>query len=472
MNKREAMSFSPAQNKAFVVYCFGPCPDGKFYVGQTGSVQKRWSQHKKANGSSPAFHAAINLFGFENIPFAIIAETDVAEEADRLECLYIVKQNSLFPHGYNLTLGGKERRFEAGQKVYGFTEDPVPTEDVIELAKHIAFEIETDSYKDTKHLAYACPCCAGQNDGKFILCQCGVHRDFSKHYLRGIAEGKLFDEIHPPLDPKTLKSWRKSVDAEFFVYISKRRSKAAKLADVLPAAAHRYSINFWPYLLTCLRNRVLRQKKKPVYTIGRFIPFKGSKEEEIAEVETEFFLRSRRKQLGSFEENVWVFADYFQRFRTTEGLRWDATLKTIRSFGGSEDEIREALDRNRVNEVLDAINDHLDLKSFYISVIKTNSLAVMFGGEIYDVQFKSKEQLVQLVEEIKKCAETDRKELVERFLRNPEAGQVVSLRVRPAAVGADQRCKEEARTEAVVGVIQGDGVVPAFELFRGDDRRA
>lgn len=425
------MSFSPAQTKAFAVYCFGPCPDGKFYIGQTSSIQKRWSQHKKANGSSPAFHAALKRFGFENIPFAIVAETDVAEEADRLECLHIVKQNSLFPHGYNLTLGGKERRFEPGQKVYGFTEDPVPSADIIELAQHVAFETETTSFKETKHLAYACPCCAGQNDGKLILCNCGVHRDFSKHYLRGIAEGKIFEEIHPLSDYKTLQSWRKSVDAEFFVYLLKRRSRAVKLAEVLPEAAQRYATSFFPYLLTCLRNRILRQKKKPVYTIGRFIPFKGSKKEAVAEIDTEFFLRSRRKQLGSFEENVWVFADYFQRFRTREGPVWDVTLKTIRSRGGSEGEILEALDRNRIKDILTELNNHLDLESFYIVVKKTNELAVSFGSEIYDVQFKTKEELIKLVEEIRQCAEANRKSLVADFLKNPNDRYVVSLRIRP-----------------------------------------
>ena len=425
------MSFSPAQTKAFAVYCFGPCPDGKFYIGQTSSIQKRWSQHKKANGSSPAFHAALKRFGFENIPFAIVAETDVAEEADRLECLHIVKQNSLFPHGYNLTLGGKERRFEPGQKVYGFTEDPVPSADIIELAQHVAFETETASFKETKHLAYACPCCAGQNDGKFILCNCGVHRDFSKHYLRGIAEGKIFEEIHPLSDYKTLQSWRKSVDAEFFVYLLKRRSRAVKLVEVLPEAAQRYATSFFPYLLTCLRNRILRQKKKPVYTIGRFIPFKGSKEEAVAEIDTEFFLRSRRKQLGSFEENVWVFADYFKRFRTREGPEWDTTLKTIRSRGGSEGEIFEALDRNRIEDILTELNNHLDLESFYIVVKRTNELAVSFGSEIYDVQFKTKKELIKLVEEIRQCVEANRKSLVADFLKNPDDRYVVSLRIRP-----------------------------------------
>lgn len=425
------MSFSPTQTKAFAVYCFGPCPDGKFYIGQTSSIQKRWSQHKKANGSSPAFHAALKRFGFENIPFAIVAETDVAEEADRLECLHIVKQNSLFPHGYNLTLGGKERRFEPGQKVYGFTEDPVPSADIIELAQHVAFETETASFKETKHLAYACPCCAGQNDGKFILCNCGVHRDFSKHYLRGIAEGKIFEEIHPLSDYKTLQSWRKSVDAEFFVYLLKRRSRAVKLVEVLPEAAQRYAISFFPYLLTCLRNRILRQKKKPVYTIGRFIPFKGSKEEAVAEIDTEFFLRSRRKQLGSFEENVWVFADYFKRFRTREGPEWDTTLKTIRSRGGSEGEILEALDRNRIEDILTELNNHLDLESFYIVVKRTNELAVSFGSEIYDVQFKTKEELIKLVEEIRQCVEANRKSLVADFLKNSNERHVLSCRIRP-----------------------------------------
>jgi hypothetical protein len=241
----------------------------------------------------------------------------------------------------------------------------------------------------------------------------------------------MLEEIHPISDYKTLQSWRKSVDAEFFVYLLKRRSRAVKLVEVLPAAAHRYAISFFPYLLTCLRNRILRQKKKPVYTIGRFIPFKGSKEEAVTEIETEFFLRSRRKQLGSFEENIWVFADYFQRFRPREGPKWDAVLKIIRSFGGSEAEIFEALDRNRIEDILTELNKDLDLESFYIVVKRTNELAVSFGSKIYDVQFKNKEELIKFVEEMRSCAEANRKSLVADFLRNPGERQVLSCGIRP-----------------------------------------
>jgi len=249
-------------------------------------------------------------------------------------------------------------------------------------------------------------------------------------YLRGIAEGKSFEEIEPILDGKTLQAWRESVDSEFFVYLYKRRSKAMKLKEVLPMAAHRYATEFWPYLLTCLRNRVLKARKRPAYTVGAFIPFKGSRAEQTAIVETEFFLRSRRKQLGSFEDNVVVFADWFERFKSREGLKWAAVLTTIRSAGGSESEITEALNRLRIREILRRLNDHGDLESFYIVICQSTKLALMLAGHNYEVIFETKELLEDFTNELNLCSHRDRKANVDALLHTPKEGRRVSLILR------------------------------------------
>jgi hypothetical protein len=47
------------------------------------------------------------------------------------------------------------------------------------------------------------------------------------------------------------------------------------------------------------------------------------------------------------------------------------------------------------------------------------------------VQFKNKEELTKFVEEIRQCAEANRKSLVADFLSNPIERQVLSCRIRP-----------------------------------------
>lgn len=120
----------PVQTRAFAIYVFGPSPDGRFYVGQTANFVRRYNDHCKAGGECPEFHKALKAFGTDQFPVAIVAETDVAEEADRLERLYITKFNALIPHGYNLTGGGRAARFEPGAKVVGFEEYPLSAKEL------------------------------------------------------------------------------------------------------------------------------------------------------------------------------------------------------------------------------------------------------------------------------------------------------------------------------------------------------
>ena len=65
------------------------------------------NRHRQKDGSCPSFHAAIEQFGFERLNLRIIAQTDSPDEADILERRYIQLFNALFPHGYNMNLGGR-----------------------------------------------------------------------------------------------------------------------------------------------------------------------------------------------------------------------------------------------------------------------------------------------------------------------------------------------------------------------------
>ena len=85
------------------------CPNGKSYIGQTyRSVEERWS-----NGSGyyniKYFNNAIRKYGWENIKHEILVEIEFEDidELNQLEEDYIIKENTLYPNGYNLQTVGK-----------------------------------------------------------------------------------------------------------------------------------------------------------------------------------------------------------------------------------------------------------------------------------------------------------------------------------------------------------------------------
>lgn len=91
---------------AYTVYCH-TSPEGKKYVGITGtSVSVRW-RNGTAYKSCRAFNAAIQKYGWENFEHEIIAENLTKEEADRLEYDLIKKWDLMNPlFGYHLREGG------------------------------------------------------------------------------------------------------------------------------------------------------------------------------------------------------------------------------------------------------------------------------------------------------------------------------------------------------------------------------
>lgn len=76
--------------------------NGKYYIGQTISVNRRWGQHKRGRGSKHVSNA-IGKYGIENFEFFIIVSgIENQEEADNTEAHYIKEYNALEPNGYNV----------------------------------------------------------------------------------------------------------------------------------------------------------------------------------------------------------------------------------------------------------------------------------------------------------------------------------------------------------------------------------
>lgn len=89
-------------------------PSGKGYIGQTTrSPEKRWVGGRgyiSANGRKVRLMAkAIEKYGWENIRHEILWEGELnsIDELNQLEELFIIKEGTLSPGGYNLRTGGQ-----------------------------------------------------------------------------------------------------------------------------------------------------------------------------------------------------------------------------------------------------------------------------------------------------------------------------------------------------------------------------
>jgi len=83
-------------------------PDGRLYIGASTNARHRWAKHKSMakSGSNIDIHKAILKFGWENFKKEILAvgQTKYIHE---LEIKAIQAYKTMYPFGYNMTLGGK-----------------------------------------------------------------------------------------------------------------------------------------------------------------------------------------------------------------------------------------------------------------------------------------------------------------------------------------------------------------------------
>lgn len=83
--------------------------NGKRYIGITNSTTKRWYGKGKAYERCPYFGTAIKKYGWDNFEHNVLIRGLSADEASRLEKLYIkLLRTCEKPFGYNLAEGGIE----------------------------------------------------------------------------------------------------------------------------------------------------------------------------------------------------------------------------------------------------------------------------------------------------------------------------------------------------------------------------
>lgn len=87
--------------------------NGKEYVGQTiRDLSLRISEHKYSalnRTSNLPFNNAMAMYGFDNFEFQPIDSANSLVELNKKEEFYINKYNTLYPNGYNLDIGGKNK---------------------------------------------------------------------------------------------------------------------------------------------------------------------------------------------------------------------------------------------------------------------------------------------------------------------------------------------------------------------------
>jgi hypothetical protein len=321
------------QTQSFVVYLFGPCPDGKYYVGQTDDYSRRIRDHRNAAGGCPKFHDAIRRHGWDAFPVKIITETHFQEEADRLEILYITKHNSLWPDGYNMTLGGRATRFDPDAKIVGFDEAVVSEKEIFVEARE-RLEGTDDGI---------CPACG--RESYFSPCSsCGVAQGFGNAVLVHLLSGNEIEAFALPGVGKAAKDFRLCSDASYYIDLIKSRAvRGGKLAEVIPLAAIQYAGRLLPYMRASLKRAVLVKCKKPSFSLGRFIAYPGRKADVRLEININRHFRRHHRELGvNSAQSIEVFRSAIVAYSGRDGQSQPLIEQMLLRHGATQAEVDEA----------------------------------------------------------------------------------------------------------------------------------
>lgn len=94
---------------AYTIYLVTNKINNKKYIGITSRrIAQRWYEHRREDSNCIALKGAINKYGENNFTIEKVFSSFDKELAYEKECYYIKEFNTLQPHGYNLTEGGKD----------------------------------------------------------------------------------------------------------------------------------------------------------------------------------------------------------------------------------------------------------------------------------------------------------------------------------------------------------------------------
>lgn len=92
-----------------IVYKAINLSNGKCYIGQTvKTLYRRKIEHKSnvKRNKNYYFYNGIKKYGWNNFEWSVVCECNSRNELNEKETYYINELKSLYPNGYNLTLGG------------------------------------------------------------------------------------------------------------------------------------------------------------------------------------------------------------------------------------------------------------------------------------------------------------------------------------------------------------------------------
>ena len=92
---------------------------GKTYIGKTVHFKRRMYEHKHYK-SQTYLHNSIRKHGWDKFKKEILIDDVPEEDLSNLEISYIEVENTMVPHGYNLTVGGEGK---SGHKASKETRD-------------------------------------------------------------------------------------------------------------------------------------------------------------------------------------------------------------------------------------------------------------------------------------------------------------------------------------------------------------
>jgi len=124
-----------------VIYKITNKVNGLSYIGQTiNSFKKRWGEHCSKASNKTYIDRAIKKYGKENFKTSIIKHCNNIQDLNQEEKNYILQENTLYPNGYNLKIGGNngplteyvKNRIKEGMK--GMKRKPLSKERKSEIA--------------------------------------------------------------------------------------------------------------------------------------------------------------------------------------------------------------------------------------------------------------------------------------------------------------------------------------------------
>ena len=97
------------KTKKYKVFRIFNAANGKIYIGVSSNPTKIMSQQLSGHGSA-LIAKDVKEFGREAFIRQVIDEFDTPKEANTASQTLIVREGSLFPSGYNLTIGGQRSK--------------------------------------------------------------------------------------------------------------------------------------------------------------------------------------------------------------------------------------------------------------------------------------------------------------------------------------------------------------------------